>query len=147
MRNKQMEINKCKILPYSKLRGLCLKMTTFSWFREFAPPIENTLFHEDGYEHCIRFGREFGMGVCQEANNGRFNSINKFSEPLLILTWILPVTLPVWSTNSDLSPKASPRSTRLTCKLSRCKMRPGWLWLPRMPLWRHKQTTLSHWSY
>ena len=37
MRNKQMEMNTCKFYALSKFR---LKNRTFSWFREFAPPIE-----------------------------------------------------------------------------------------------------------
>ena len=45
MRNKQVEINTCKILPLSKIL-----MDPFSWFREFGPPIEKiTLFRENGY--------------------------------------------------------------------------------------------------
>ena len=51
IQSKQMKVTTCKILPFLKI--LCThawKMTPFSSFHEFAPPI--------GYEHGIRFGRE-----------------------------------------------------------------------------------------
>ena len=39
--NKQMVINTCKILHFIKIsRTHACKMTQFSWFREFAPPIK-----------------------------------------------------------------------------------------------------------
>ena len=41
MRNKQMVIDTCKVLPFFKIsRTHACLMTPFSWFREFAPPIE-----------------------------------------------------------------------------------------------------------
>ena len=60
MRNKQMVINTCQILPLFKIpRTRACKMTPFSWFREFAPPIEKIppFFRENWYERSIRFGR------------------------------------------------------------------------------------------
>ena len=60
MRNKQMVIITCQILPFFEiLRTHAYKMTPFSKFRKFAPPIEkNTPFFENGYERGIRFGQE-----------------------------------------------------------------------------------------
>ena len=57
--NKQMEINTCKILSFFKIsRTHAWKMTLFSWFREFGPPIEkNAPFCENGYEHGTHFSR------------------------------------------------------------------------------------------
>ena len=41
MRNKQMVINTCKILPFLKIsRTHACRITPFSWFREFAPPLK-----------------------------------------------------------------------------------------------------------
>ena len=41
MRNKQMEINTCKFLPFLKnSRTYIWKMTSFPWFRKFASPVE-----------------------------------------------------------------------------------------------------------
>ena len=38
-------------------------MNPFSWFREFAPPIEKLpLFRENGYERGVPFGREWEAG-------------------------------------------------------------------------------------
>ena len=56
-----MIINTCQILPFFKISWThACKMTHFSWFREFSPPIENIpLFRENGYERGIRFGREW----------------------------------------------------------------------------------------
>ena len=64
MRNKQIVINACKILPSFKiLRTHACKMTPFYWFREFAPPIEKIPpFRENVYELGIRLGREWGGG-------------------------------------------------------------------------------------
>ena len=51
MQSKQMEIITCKLLPFFKtLWTHAWKMTAFSSFHEFAPPI--------GYEHGTHFGRE-----------------------------------------------------------------------------------------
>ena len=45
MWNKQMVINTCQILPFFKIsRTQVCKMTPFSWFHEFAPPIEKIPF-------------------------------------------------------------------------------------------------------
>ena len=61
MRKEQMIINTCKMLPFLKnSRTHDSKMTPFSWFREFAPPIEKIpLFRENGYERGIRLSREW----------------------------------------------------------------------------------------
>ena len=58
MRNKQMEINACKILSFCKIpplrfiSHLQLKNTKYPRF-----------FRENGYEYGIRFRREGGVGV------------------------------------------------------------------------------------
>ena len=65
MRNKQIVINQCKFVLFFKFsRTQACKMTPFSWFREFAPPIKKyPLFRENGYERGMRFGREWGVGM------------------------------------------------------------------------------------
>ena len=52
-----MEMNTYKILPFFKIwRTHAWKITYFSWFREFAPPVEKVpLFRENEYKHGIRF--------------------------------------------------------------------------------------------
>ena len=45
------------------LQAHACKMTLFSWFHEFAPPIEKIpLFRENGYERGIRIGGGGGGG-------------------------------------------------------------------------------------
>ena len=66
MRNKQMEINACKILRFSQFRGLMpAKWPLILDFVNFAPPIEKIpIFCENGYEHGICFGREWTGPLC-----------------------------------------------------------------------------------
>ena len=60
MRNKQMEINTCKILTFSLIsRPHAWKMTPFfSISRIRASHWKNTPFSRKGYEHGAHFGRE-----------------------------------------------------------------------------------------
>ena len=60
-RNKQMEMNTCKILPFFKIsRTHAWKMIHFSWFRNSHLPHwkKYPFFRENLYERGIRFGGE-----------------------------------------------------------------------------------------
>ena len=59
--NKQMEINTCKILSFSRTHAW--KMTLFMDFTNSHLPLKILVFfREIGYKHGIRFGREWGWG-------------------------------------------------------------------------------------
>ena len=62
MRNKQMVINTCQVLPFSKFRGLMpAKWPLFLDFANSRLPLKKyPFFRENGYERGIRFGREWG---------------------------------------------------------------------------------------
>ena len=63
MRNKQMIINTCKILPFFKVsRTYACKMTLFIDFANSRLPLKKyPFFRGNGYERGIYFGREWGQ--------------------------------------------------------------------------------------
>ena len=64
IRNKQMVINTCQISHFFNIsRTHACKMTPFSWFHEFAPPIEKyPFFRENEYERVYFLVGSWGRG-------------------------------------------------------------------------------------
>ena len=97
MRNKQIVLNACKILPFFKiLRTHAFKMTPFYGFREFMLPIEKIpLFRENGFipifvVYVLVGSGEAGVqGDCQWPLKNGGNS-HRSCEPMMHQLWGFP---------------------------------------------------------